>query len=88
MRRELIWHVLNAMPECRWSYYGRACVLGPVEKQERDELLAQRLQQESDREAESQAVVDVEDRGVFFCQLCYKDLSAMSHQLRTQHINR
>lgn len=63
-------------------------VQGPVEKQERDELLAQRLQQESDREAESQAVVDIEDRGVFFCQLCYKDLSAMSHQLRTQHINR
>ncbi|KAG7315476.1 hypothetical protein KOW79_021564 [Hemibagrus wyckioides] len=61
---------------------------GPTEKQESDNVLAQRLQQQLDREAESQAVVDVEDRGLFFCQLCYKDLSAMSHQLRTQHINR
>lgn len=65
-----------------------ACVLGPTEKQESGNVLAQRLQQQLDREAESQAVVDVEDRGLFFCQICYKDLSAMSHQLRTQHINR
>lgn len=64
------------------------CVLGPTEKQESDNVLAQRLQQQLDREAESQAVVDVEDRGLFFCQICYKDLSAMSHKLRTQHINR
>ncbi|TSK67253.1 Structure-specific endonuclease subunit SLX4 [Bagarius yarrelli] len=60
----------------------------PVEKQDGDRLLAQRLQQQLDGEAESQAVVDVEDGGLFFCQLCYKDLSAMNHQLRTQHINR
>lgn len=64
------------------------CVLGPVAKQESDELLAQRLQQQLAREAGSQAVVDVVDGGLFFCQLCYKDLSAMSHPLRTQHINR
>lgn len=63
-------------------------VLEPGEKQESNELLAQRLQQQLDREVDSQAVVDVEDGGVFFCQLCYNDLSAMSHQLRTQHINR
>ncbi|XP_060714903.1 structure-specific endonuclease subunit SLX4 isoform X1 [Tachysurus vachellii] len=60
----------------------------PVEKQESDNALAQRLQQQLDREVENQAVVNVEDGCLFFCQLCYKDLSAMSHQLRTQHINR
>lgn len=62
--------------------------LGPVEKQESDRLLAEKLQQQFNHEAENQAGVDVDDRGLFFCQLCYKDLSAMSHQLRTQHINR
>lgn len=64
------------------------CVLEPVEKQVSDNALAQRLQHQLDREVENQAVVDVEDGCLFFCQLCYKDLSAMSHQLRTQHINR
>lgn len=63
-------------------------VLEHVNKQENDELLAQRLQQQLDHEAESQTAVNVENGGLFFCQLCYKDLSAMSHQLRTQHINR
>ncbi|XP_060767335.1 structure-specific endonuclease subunit SLX4 isoform X2 [Neoarius graeffei] len=61
---------------------------GPVEKQESDRLLAEKLQQQFNHEAENQAGADVDDRGLFFCQLCYKDLSAMSHQLRTQHINR
>ncbi|KAL6461954.1 hypothetical protein MHYP_G00300990 [Metynnis hypsauchen] len=60
----------------------------PLEEPESDEALAVRLQQQLDREAETQAVVDLEDRGLFFCQLCHKDLSAMSPQLRTQHINR
>ncbi|XP_046696346.1 LOW QUALITY PROTEIN: structure-specific endonuclease subunit SLX4 [Silurus meridionalis] len=63
-------------------------VLGPDEQQGNDQVMAERLQQELNRETESPAVVDVEDGGLFFCQLCYKDLSAMSHQLRTQHINR
>ncbi|KAI4881365.1 hypothetical protein NFI96_001858 [Prochilodus magdalenae] len=58
------------------------------EKPESDEALALRLQQQLDREAETQAVVDLEDRGLFFCQLCQKDLSAMSPQLRAHHINR
>ncbi|XP_057182060.1 structure-specific endonuclease subunit SLX4 isoform X2 [Triplophysa rosa] len=49
-----------------------------------DEALALHLQEELDREA--RAAVD--DGGLFFCQLCQKDLSAMSSQLRTQHINR
>lgn len=62
--------------------------LAPEEKQEHDKLVALRLQQQLDRESESRAVVDVEGGALFFCQLCYKDLSAMSHQLRTLHINR
>ncbi|XP_062845309.1 structure-specific endonuclease subunit SLX4 [Trichomycterus rosablanca] len=60
----------------------------PPEKAESDDVVAQRLQKQSDSKAETHAVVDVEDGGLFFCQLCYKDLSAMNHQLRTQHINR
>ncbi|XP_017575200.2 structure-specific endonuclease subunit SLX4 [Pygocentrus nattereri] len=59
-----------------------------LEEPESDEALALRLQQQLDREAETQAVVDLEDGGLFFCQLCHKNLSAMSPQLRTQHINR
>ncbi|XP_058616847.1 structure-specific endonuclease subunit SLX4 isoform X2 [Onychostoma macrolepis] len=51
-----------------------------------DEALALQLQQELDREA--RPTRDVEDEGLFFCQLCQKDLSAMSPPLRTQHINR
>ncbi|KAL1251151.1 hypothetical protein QQF64_018947 [Cirrhinus molitorella] len=51
-----------------------------------DEALALRLQQELDREAQTSG--DMEDEGLFFCQLCQKDLSAMSPPLRTQHINR
>ncbi|XP_022524366.2 structure-specific endonuclease subunit SLX4 [Astyanax mexicanus] len=58
------------------------------EETESDEALARRLQQQLDHEAETQAVVDTEGKGLFLCQLCYKDLSAMSPQLRTQHINR
>lgn len=57
-----------------------------------DERLALRLQQELDKEYETQEqerrVVDVDQGGLFFCQLCFRDLSAMTAQLRTQHINR
>ncbi|KAL7834018.1 hypothetical protein AOLI_G00289780 [Acnodon oligacanthus] len=60
----------------------------PKEEPESDEALALRLQQQLDREAETRGVVDLEDGGLFFCQLCHKDLSAMSPKLRTQHINR
>ncbi|XP_077082885.1 structure-specific endonuclease subunit SLX4 isoform X2 [Siphateles boraxobius] len=51
-----------------------------------DEALALQLQQEMDREA--RAAGNVEEAGLFFCQLCQKDLSSMSPPLRTQHINR
>ncbi|XP_076149200.1 structure-specific endonuclease subunit SLX4 [Alosa pseudoharengus] len=56
-----------------------------------DERLAVRLQKELDKEFEGQAqgkVVNVDQGGLFFCQLCFRDLSAMTPQLRTQHINR
>lgn len=52
---------------------------------DRDEALALRLQHELDREARP---VDLEDEGLFFCQLCNKDLSHMTPNGRTQHINR
>ncbi|XP_028830848.1 structure-specific endonuclease subunit SLX4 [Denticeps clupeoides] len=46
-----------------------------------DEELALRLQRELDSEAD-------ESGGPFLCQLCQRDLSAMTPQLRAQHINR
>ncbi|XP_034150293.1 structure-specific endonuclease subunit SLX4 isoform X2 [Esox lucius] len=52
-----------------------------------DEALALRLQEELDREAQSGAV-DLERGGLFFCQLCQRDLSTLSPAGRTQHINR
>ncbi|XP_047433187.1 structure-specific endonuclease subunit SLX4 isoform X2 [Mugil cephalus] len=53
-----------------------------------DEVLAQRLQQELDREAAQARTGDLEDRGLFFCQICHRDLSHMSPNGRTQHLNR
>uniref|UniRef100_A0AAV2LMN1 Structure-specific endonuclease subunit SLX4 n=1 Tax=Knipowitschia caucasica TaxID=637954 RepID=A0AAV2LMN1_KNICA len=50
-----------------------------------DEALAMRLQQELDRDTRA---VDLEDEGLFFCQLCNKNLSHMTPDGRTQHINR
>lgn len=60
------------------------CVSDLAEDVSSDEALALQLQKELDRESRA----DVDDGGLFFCQLCQKDLSAMSPQLRTQHINR
>ncbi|XP_029366865.1 structure-specific endonuclease subunit SLX4 [Echeneis naucrates] len=53
-----------------------------------DEALALQLQQELDREAAEGEMVDLEDGGYFFCQICHRDLSHMSPQGRTQHLNR
>ncbi|XP_035034156.2 structure-specific endonuclease subunit SLX4 [Hippoglossus stenolepis] len=53
-----------------------------------DEALALRLQQELDKEAAEAEVVNLEDGGLFFCQICHRDLSHMTPDGRTQHINR
>uniref|UniRef100_A0A672HJV9 Structure-specific endonuclease subunit SLX4 n=1 Tax=Salarias fasciatus TaxID=181472 RepID=A0A672HJV9_SALFA len=53
-----------------------------------DEVLALRLQQELDKESAQAQIVDLEDGGLFFCQICHKDLSHMTPEGRTQHINR
>ncbi|XP_078134693.1 structure-specific endonuclease subunit SLX4 [Sander vitreus] len=53
-----------------------------------DEALALRLQQELDREAAEAQTVDLEDGGLFFCQICHRDLSHMTPEGRTQHLNR
>ncbi|XP_045904008.1 structure-specific endonuclease subunit SLX4 isoform X2 [Micropterus dolomieu] len=59
-----------------------------LELQDSDEALALRLQQELDREAAEAQIVDLEDGGLFFCQICQRDLSHMTSEGRTQHLNR
>ncbi|KPP76064.1 structure-specific endonuclease subunit SLX4-like, partial [Scleropages formosus] len=59
----------------------------PAPDPQGDEALALRLQQELDREAQSD-LVDLEEGGLFFCQICQRDLSAMNALCRAQHINR
>ncbi|XP_073327425.1 structure-specific endonuclease subunit SLX4 [Pagrus major] len=58
------------------------------EPQDSDEALALRLQQELDRETADVQTVDLEDRGLFFCQICQRDLSHMTPDGRTHHLNR
>nr|XP_046263799.1 structure-specific endonuclease subunit SLX4 isoform X2 [Scatophagus argus] len=58
------------------------------EPQDSDEALALRLQQELDMEAAQVQIVDLEDGGLFFCHICQKDLSHMTPEGRTQHLNR
>ncbi|XP_054461023.1 LOW QUALITY PROTEIN: structure-specific endonuclease subunit SLX4 [Anoplopoma fimbria] len=58
------------------------------EPQDSDEALALRLQQDLDREAAEAQTADLEDGGLFFCQICHRDLSHMTPEGRTQHLNR
>ncbi|KAM6320262.1 structure-specific endonuclease subunit SLX4 [Podargus strigoides] len=51
---------------------------------EHDGALALALQQET----KEQALASLEDAGLFFCQICQKDLSAMNARQREQHVNR
>ncbi|XP_051487832.1 structure-specific endonuclease subunit SLX4 isoform X2 [Apus apus] len=51
---------------------------------EHDGALAFTLQQETKEEA----LASLEDAGLFFCQICQKDLSAMNTTRRQQHVNR
>ncbi|XP_060908518.1 structure-specific endonuclease subunit SLX4 isoform X2 [Labrus mixtus] len=53
-----------------------------------DEALALRLQQELDMEAAESRTVDLEEGGLFFCQICHRDLSHMTPEGRMQHLNR
>ncbi|XP_017281064.1 structure-specific endonuclease subunit SLX4 [Kryptolebias marmoratus] len=62
--------------------------LGSARHTESDEALALRLQQQLDREAAGAQTVDLEDGGLFFCQICHRDLSHMAPEGRTQHLNR
>jgi len=54
-----------------------------------DAVLALRLQQELDRQAAAARDAEaLEDQGLFFCQLCQRDLSHMTPEGREQHLNR
>ncbi|XP_053712738.1 structure-specific endonuclease subunit SLX4-like [Synchiropus splendidus] len=53
-----------------------------------DEALALHLQQELDREAAAVQTVNLEDGGLYFCQICQRDLSHMTPEGRMQHTNR
>ncbi|KAK0142007.1 Structure-specific endonuclease subunit SLX4 [Merluccius polli] len=51
-----------------------------------DAALALQLQRDLDRQAAE--AHDLEARGLFFCQLCHRDLSHMTPEGRAQHLNR
>lgn len=53
-----------------------------------DEVLALQLQEELDREAVRAQTVDLMDGGLFFCHICSKDLTHMTPEGRTHHVNR
>lgn len=55
---------------------------------EGDEALALRLQLQMDQEAAEAQAADLEDGGLFFCQICQRDLSHMNPEGRTHHLNR
>uniref|UniRef100_F7ER10 Structure-specific endonuclease subunit SLX4 n=1 Tax=Ornithorhynchus anatinus TaxID=9258 RepID=F7ER10_ORNAN len=55
---------------------------------ESDAALALALQQEFGRERSSENADSLEQKGLFFCQICQKDLSAMNATRREQHVNR
>ncbi|MBZ3879684.1 Structure-specific endonuclease subunit SLX4 [Sciurus carolinensis] len=53
-----------------------------------DAAVALALQQEFGREAASACDGSLEEKGLFFCQMCQKNLSAMNVTRREQHVNR
>lgn len=53
-----------------------------------DAAVALALQQEFGSEAASAHDGSLEEKGLFFCQMCQKNLSAMNVTRREQHVNR
>jgi structure-specific endonuclease subunit SLX4 (BTB/POZ domain-containing protein 12) len=53
-----------------------------------DAAMALALQQEFRREEASSHHDSLEEKGLFFCQMCQKNLSAMNVTRREQHVNR
>lgn len=53
-----------------------------------DAAMALALQQEFKREEASSRHDSLEEKGLFFCQMCQKNLSAMNVTRREQHVNR
>ncbi|XP_040604097.1 structure-specific endonuclease subunit SLX4 isoform X2 [Mesocricetus auratus] len=53
-----------------------------------DDAMALALQQEFRREEASYHHDSLEEKGLFFCQMCQKNLSAMNVTRREQHVNR
>lgn len=60
----------------------------PLEPEDGDQALAAQLQRELDREAARAQAVDSTDGGLFFCHVCHRDLTRMTPEGRTQHVNR
>lgn len=55
---------------------------------ESDTAVALALQQELGQEQASAPNDSLEETGLFFCQICQKNLSAMNVTRRQQHVNR
>lgn len=55
---------------------------------ESDAAVALALQQELGQERASAHGDGLEEKGLFFCQICQKNLSAMNATRREQHVNR
>ncbi|VCW97698.1 unnamed protein product, partial [Gulo gulo] len=55
---------------------------------ESDAAVALALQQEFGEQRASAQEADLEEKGLFFCQICQKNLSAMNVTRREQHVNR
>lgn len=53
-----------------------------------DEVLAMQLQHQLDHEVAEVHTLDLAAEGLFFCHICQSDLSHMTPERRTQHINR
>lgn len=55
---------------------------------ESDTAVALALQQEFGQEGATAPDDSLEEKGLFFCQICQKNLSAMNVTRREQHVNR